>query len=564
MHPDFEIREVPLGARYKTMGMAFLSDGRLAIATSEFIGGGEVPDSGGADRKVLIISDPGGASPQVKEIANGWLQPSGLVAVDDTLYVSDRDGFYQIPDTDNPPDLASNRRKLVSWPDTSEWHIGKSWHQWVFTPVYWQGSFYAPYSGSIGRGGWSLAPPSTSYSGAFLKWGRTGRLEKIAGGLRSPNGCNIDPAGNMFVTDNQGSWLPSSTFMRIRPGVFYGHRQDPVRDSAGNVTKAFPPNWAESLPYERPTAWLDHGNVRSSPSQPVYVEKGTYAGDWLLGDVNNPGLVRIGLDEVDGTYNGCVFWFGDGFRGRAINRLAWGKDGALYAGTLMNLGNWPNGDPAPIFRIAPKTVAQPAFDMRSVRHLADGVEILFTQPVDPATVTVDNFPVAQWRYDRQEAYGLGKSEKETRNVSAVGLSEDRKRVHVVIDSLKDDYVAYFRLGPVKSAGGKPLWGNEAWLTLNRFSSRHWDPAVQATPASQAAPSLARHLRQHIGPAGLRIELDVKGRAEAILRSVDGRLAASAAGAGSFAIPTRGLPDGIYLLEVRHPQGRFARPIILGE
>jgi hypothetical protein len=563
MHPDFELKEVPLAVRYKTMGMGFLGDGRMAIATTEFMGLGDLPDSLRTDSKVLIISDPGGASPQAKEISNSWLQLSGLLVVDDTVYVSDRDGFYQIPDNGEPADLIGNRRKIASWPDTTEWHIGRYWHQWAFTPVYWQGSFYAPYSGSIGRGGWSLAPASTSYAGAFLKWGRDGKLEKIAGGLRSPNGCGLDPSGTMFVTDNQGSWLPSSTFMRIRPGVFYGHRQNPVRDEAGKITRTFPPNWAENLPYERPTAWLDHGNVRSSPSQPVYVEKGTYAGDWLLGDVNNPGLVRIGLDDVEGTYNGCVFWFGDGFKGRAINRLAWGKDGALYVGTIMAIGNWPSGASAPLYRIVPKTVAAPAFDMRSIRHLADGVEILFTQAVDPGTVTVGNFQVAQWHYERQEGYGLGKGEKETRTVSAVGLSDDGKRVHLVIDSLKDDYVAYFKLDQVKSAGGRPLWGNEAWLTLNRLSTRAWDRSQRITDADRSAPSLAGHVRRHMGPFGLRIDLDLRGRAEATLRSLDGRQSAAAAGEGSLELPTRGLPRGVYVLDIRHAAGRFMRPVTLG-
>ncbi len=564
MHPDFELKEVPLAIRYKTMGMGFLSDGRLAIATSEFIGGGEVPDSAGADRKVIIISNPGGASPTAKEISNSWLQPSGLLVVNDTIYVSDRDGFYQILDNESPPDLSKNRRKVVSWPDTSSWYSGKSWHQWVFTPVYWEGNFYAPYSGSIGAGGWSLVPPSTSYSGAFLKWGRTGKLEKYAGGLRSPNGCNLDPSGTMFVTDNQGSWLPSSTFMRIKPGVFYGHRQIPVWEEDGKPTRTFPPNWAEDLPYERPTAWLDHGNLRSSPSQPVYLDKGTYAGDWLLGDVNNPGLVRIALDDVEGTYNGCVFWFGDGFRSRAINRLAWGKDGALYIGTVMNLGNWPTGENAPIFRLAPKAVTAPAFDARAIRHLADGVEILLTQPADPATLTIANFPVVQWHYTREGAYGLGKGDKEKRTVTAVESSDDGKRIHVVIEGLKDDYVTYFDLDQVKSAAGKQLWSKEAWLTLNKLSARTWNPALPIAEKPSAAPSLAGHVRRHPVPTGLRIELDISGRADAILRTPDGRAVSSAAGERSFDLPARGLSRGIYLLEVRHPAGRYLRAIPLGE
>ena len=171
----------------------------------------------------------------------------------------------------------------------------------MFNPVHWQGFFYAPYSGSIVFGGPSNAKATSSYSGAFLKWDMTGRLDKFAGGWRSPNGCGISTKGDMMVTDNQGSWLPSSTINHVKQGRFYGHRQT-----------GFPPNWAESLPYDPPLAWLDHGTVRSSPGAPIYVDKGRYAGDWILGDTNGPGLQRISIDEVGGRQQGCIFWFSKG------------------------------------------------------------------------------------------------------------------------------------------------------------------------------------------------------------------------------------------------------------
>ena len=562
MHPDFDLKEVPLADKYKTMGMGFLSDGRMVLTTSEFIGGGEVPKTASIDHKVLIVTNPGSTTPTVKEVSNTWLQPVGLTIVNDKVYVSDRDGFYAINDIVAPADLTKNRTKIASWPDTTTWAHGYTWHQFVFDPVYWQGNFYAPYSGSIRPGGPSDSPASTSYSGSFLKWGLDGKLNKYAGGLRSPNGVNIGPNGDMFVADNQGSWLPSSTFAQMKPGKFYGHKQSPVRDSTGKITKDNGKNWAEDLPYERPTAWLDHGNLRSSPSQPIYMDKTIYEGDWLLGDVNNPGLVRIGLDDVEGTYNGTVFWFGKGFGNTAINRMAWGKDGALYVGSIMKIaGNWPGGDKTAIFRVTAKTAAT-VFDMKGIRHLADGVEITFTQPVDPASIAAANFPVQQWNYVRQEAYGKGKSTPVNITPSSTALSADGKRVHLILAGMKDDYVHYFKLGAVKSATGATLWNNEAWMTLNKLSTRAWNATVSISEKPKTVSSLDALVRQRVTGAGVELSFDLPGNVVASLRSLSGAQVRTGRGAGSLVLPTAGLSKGIYLLEVRQGAQKLVRTVSL--
>jgi hypothetical protein len=517
MHPDFDLREVPLPQTYNTLAIGFLSDGRMVLATAEDYGGGEVPPIS-PDTKLSIVSSPGSASAsgiKIKDIANNWHQIIGITLVNDTVYVSERDGFYQILDLENPGDLSANRKKIVSWPDENHWGPqGVNWHQWVFTPVYWKGYFYAPYSGSIVRsGGVADAPATTSYSGAFLKWDLTGKLEKVAGGLRSPNGCGLSPSGEMFVTDNQGSWLPSSTFMLIKPGKFYGYRQSPPQA----------PNWAEGLPYERPTAWLDHGNLRESPTQPVYVDKGRYQGDWIFGDVTSPGLVRVSLDLVDDTYNGSAFWFAKGTGSAAINRLAWGKDGALYIGTISTIGsNWPGGSKKPFYRMALKATSS-VFDMRTVRSLADGVEILFTEPVDANSIATGNFTVNQAQYVRQAGYGLGKSTPEKRTVSATELSTDGKRVHLVIAGLKEDFVTYIKTGNVKSVSGAALWNNEVWFTENKISTRTWNAQTTAIAISPKARRLESLVRTTPFPGALHLRIDATGGHSASLRTLNGAL-----------------------------------------
>ena len=257
-------------------------------------------------------------------------------------------------------------------------------------------------------------------------------------------------------------------------------------------------------------------------------------------------------------------WFGKGTKQIAINRLAAAKDGSFYMGTIETIGNWPPGTPAqPIYHVVPKD--NPAsFDMKAVRSLADGIELEFTEAVDPATATIGNIPVIQWTYVRQEGYGQGKSPTENRTVSAVEVSDDKKRVHLKIAGLKDNYVTYFKLGAVKSASGAALWNNEAWFTLNKISTRTWNSATVAIAAGpKAASALAGLVRTRLASAGLQVTLDAPGRAEATLRSLSGAALRAGSGEGEITLATEGLSKGVYLLDVRLGAEKTVRAVSIG-
>jgi hypothetical protein len=475
------------------------------------------------------------------------------------VYVSDRDGFYEIQQLSVPADLTLNRKLIVKWPVPgagfawSQW--GVQWHQYAFTPIYSKGFFYAPYSGSIGNGGPSDVAPTSAMTGAFLKWDLTGKLETFAGGLRSPNGANVDDAtGDMFVCDNQGSWFPSSTFQLMKQGKFYGHRQ----------SSPHPANWAESLPVELPTAWLPQIEVRASPSQPVVIPKGKYAGDWLLGDVNSPGLIRVALDKIGDIYNGSVFWFSKGTANAAINRLAFGPDGALYMGTLATIaGTWPSGSNTAMYRLEPKAAAT-AFEMKAIRSLADGLEIEFTQPFDKATILTTAFVTKQWQYIRQAGYGQGRQPDQALTVTAVETSTDNLRAHLKIAGLVKDRVIYIKHTGIKSASAQNPWNDESWFTLNSVSSRAWN-AVVATRDIVAKASR---------PAGdVSCKLDVKGMLSvtvaglggwnAVLVSPQGQVIAQHNGSGftQFQLAT-GSHAGLHLLRVQLKDGTVIRRVML--
>lgn len=558
VHPDFHLKELQMPSRYKTMGLAFLGDGTLVLAATEEIAEkiamGEVPKPDPKNKVFLVKGISTDTLPvRIREVAHSWKQVTGVTVVEDRIFVADRDGFYEVLQKEPADeDFGANRKLIVNWPDEGKWDFGPYWHHWAFTPLFRDGHFYAPYSGSIRVGGSNTAPTSR-FSGAMLKWDLSGNLEAFAGGLRAPNGAGLDPeSGDMFVTDNQGSWLPASTFLRIREGRFYGHRQSsPDLNPDGSVSAVHPPNFAESLPYDSPIAWLPHGEVRSSPSQPVRIGKGWFAGDWLVGDVNNPGLVRVSLDKVGEEYNGGVFRFSGGMGMAAVNRMIAGPDTGIIIGTLCRIGgNWPIGEKTPMYKLTAKDNPS-SFDFKAVRSVAGGLELEFTQPVHPDSLAPERFKIKTWEYIRDREYGKGKQAEETLRIASADASRDRKRLYLEIPGLLRDRVVHIKLAGLASSGGKPLWNDEAWFTLKALSGRAWNPDAGGARLAGPRPKAVGFKVFSPGPGVLEIAFAGQGRYTASLRNLAGALVDRRAGAGPARLrmgrPASG--PGVYILQV---------------
>ncbi len=556
VHPDYTLKEVPFPVKYKNMGLNFMKDGRMVLSVVDDIGEGWVPKAPTVGTKVMMVTGYDQDDPtklQIEEISNTFLQLAGATIANDKLYVADRDAFYEIPQLTKPTDVTNNKRLVVKWPDEKTWAFDFMTHQWVFTPIFNKGYFYAPYSGSIRPGGLSNVSATTQLSGAFLKWDLTGKLEAFAGGLREPNGANLDEStGEMFVTDNQGCWLPASTFSLVKQGKFYGHRQ----------TAPKLPNWAENLPYEPPVAWLPYHTVRTSPSQPVVIPKGKFTGDWLIGDITSPGLIRVALDKVNGIYNGAVFFFTQGMKDAALNRLAYGPDGSLYIASLETIaGGWPLGSNQGIYRLTANPTTT-AFEMRTVRSLADGLELEFTQPVDADKVVASAFKAVQWQYIRQEGYGVGKQPEQTLVVSGVDVSNDRMRVHLKIADLVIDRTINIKHTGLTSAGKAP-WNDESWFTLNSISTRAWDGVTGLEKGVVRNAVTGDALVHLVGPGLVSVKVEAVGNWNATLVSTNGAVVSRQSGKGTSQFQMGGAAhSGLHFLRVEMQDGTLVKKVLL--
>lgn len=418
-------------------GLTFLSDGRLAVCTWDQVGA----------VYILKKTGPGVEDYEVTRFAEGLGEPLGILEVDGEIYVTQKQEVTRLVDTDK--DGKADRFECVA----GGWPASHDYHEFSFNLVYKDGFFYVSTSVPL-RGGWTYYSPGTH--GAYPIDGVQGTVLQIdpkrgtwkvyAEGLRTPNGMGIGPFGQMYVCDNQGSWLPASRLNRVREGGFYGHQK------TANGTH----------PTDPPVVWFPHGEIGNSPSEPVLVPSGQFAGQLFIGDVTYGGIQRVFVEKVGDTYQGAVFQMTQGIEA-GVNRLAWGPDGALYVGGIGSNGNWNHQNHRyGLQRLVPNGIK--TFEMLRVEADPNGFLVTFTQPFDPATV--QDWEVMQYRYEPSEFYGGPKVDLQRLSATITAVSP--QSVRLTIPGLKEGHVVYLRAVGAKSSAGQDIWSTECWYTLNKL------------------------------------------------------------------------------------------------
>jgi len=109
----------------------------------------------------------------------------------------------------------------------------------------------------------------------------------------------------------------------------------------------------------------------------------------------------------------------------------------------------------------------PPFEIRSVRALANGLEVEFTRPLDPRVGwEPESYYLEQWPFDLSAAIRPHR-DGQVYAVRSASVSEDRRRVFLEIDSLRPSHVLYPRLlPPCLSEDGDLPWSTEVWYTLH--------------------------------------------------------------------------------------------------
>ena len=306
-----------------------------------------------------------------------------------------------------------------------------------------------------------------------------GKMIPTCSGLRSPGGIGMNAEGDMFYTDNQGTWNGSSSVKWLKPGSFQGN---PVGNKFHKLANLPAPPEVTSksrILTERtkfpdfipPAVILPPGLVGQSPTGIACDQSGGKFGPWAkqlyVGEQTHSQVQRVCLEKVKGLYQGAVFHFLESFEAGLIPVRMDQEKGILFVGG-SNRG-WASRGTKPFTFERVKWTGKTPFEMETNTAAHDGFDIHFTEPVDPATAgNPSSYSMDTFTYIYQADYGSPQVDATTPTVTAATVSPDKKSVHLKIDGLVRGHIHHLDAKGVKSASTQALWHPDAWYTLNEI------------------------------------------------------------------------------------------------
>jgi hypothetical protein len=439
-----ETIDTPRGVVFEVGGMGFWPDGSLVACTRR----GEIWRLKGKEwtRWACGLHEPLGLCPG--ETGEVW-----CVQRPELTHVKDTDG-------DGEADLY----ETVS----AGWGMSGHYHEFAFGPVRdKEGNFW----GTLNVDFWNAAVGGARapYRGWSFKVTPKGEFVPWSSGLRSPDGIGLSPDGELFVTDNQGDFLGTSPIHHITKGAFHGHpaglrwdksfEGDPFKTPMAELDKRRKP----------PAVLIPFGPMGHSPTEPVWDTTGgkfgPFEGHMFVGDQTQSNLVRVTLEKVGGEYQGACYPFRYGFVS-GLHRLAFAKDGSLWVGQTDRGWDAVGGKPWGLQRVV--WLGQVPFEIHTMSLVKDGFELTFTKPVDRETASrAASYSMQCYHYHYWQTYGSPQVANAPVRIDSVSVSEDGRKVTLVVPSLPTRKVYELHVKGVKGADGSELLHGAAYYTLNR-------------------------------------------------------------------------------------------------
>lgn len=501
LHPGYALTDLhSTEIRPQVADLDFLPDGRLVILCLK----PEGQNTSGKPRRAsqlwllsgLAASLDSGSTPLRVQVLDTLNEALGLEVVEGLIYVAEKDRLVEYSllapaKIESASDTNSVIKKEIALlPHDPDGPV--NFQEYAFGLVYRNGYFYTARGAAVAMGGGSFARnPDTlksPYTGGILRIRRAdGELKLLNGGLRSCNGLTFGPDSSLWVTDNQGSWLPSSKLIAIEPGRNYGYVNGP--------------NGYAEVPVSPPAVWLPYGEIARSPTHPVFLRHGRYQGQFLFGDISKGGIKRAFVEKVNGEWQGAAFSFSGGlFAG--VQKILEDAQGRLYVGGLGqgDYQNWGwNGRTFGLQRLEPKA-QDSTFEMLAVRARRDGLEIEFTRPLGKGSESALEWSFESAEMKSDETYSGGNMlNRAPLAVTAIRVSEDRHMLYFGLEGLRPQTVITLKAkSGVTSASGQILRCPAAWYTMNQLSeSEPLSPPASLRDGSQSHRAHSSNPNHHL-------------------------------------------------------------------
>jgi cytochrome c551/c552 len=183
--------------------------------------------------------------------------------------------------------------------------------------------------------------------------------------------------------------------------------------------------------------------------------------------------------------------------------MAFDKDGSMFVGET-NRGWGSAGDANQGLQRLVWNGKMP-FEMYTVKAMPDGFEIEFTMPVNRKSAEdLDSYKVNSYIYKHHPVYGSPPTNSQDLNIKGVKVSEDGKKVRLVIDGLRQYYVHKISLDGVRDANNSwSLVHPDAYYTLNNFpdGEKLKLSELKTTRSGTASAAKTEPAKEHVSPDG---------------------------------------------------------------
>lgn len=478
----YEIKTLPIPKEIylEVGGIATMPDGRIAVSTRR----GEI----------WIIENPYQKTSHqtyYRRFASGLHEVLGLAYKDGVFYCSQRGELTKISDTDRDG-VADLYEPIYTFDLSGNYHeytygpvIDKNGDMWVSLNLAWVG---------FGEGKFA------KWRGWFVKITPDGKLEPFAGGLRSPAGYSFNDEGDLFYGENQGDWVGSGRVTHLAKGDFAGNPgglkwakepNSPLKLSLEEIQDNGSPMFeaaAKNPKIKLPAVWFPHAIMGISTSDILQdTTKGKFSpfpGQYFVADQGQSKVMRMGLEKVNGVYQGFAINYREGFQS-GILRERFGLDGSMFVGMTSRGWGSTGKDEFGLQRLFWN--GNMPFEIDMIKAKSDGFEFSFTQPVDVNSVKkAASYAIRSYIYKYQHQYGSPIIELKDLKIKGVEVSADRKKVRISIDGIRQFFIHEFTLKGVLNEKGEPLLHETAYYTLNEIPK---GPALVA-----AAPQDEIHVK----------------------------------------------------------------------
>jgi len=425
----------PWNAWLRTAALDFFSDGRLAVSTY----GGDVYVVSGLDDRLDRI--------KWRRFATGLYEPLGLKIVDEVIYVTCRDRLVRLHDLNHDGEADFYENFYADLDVSSGYH---AYHFDLDTDR--AGNFYYAKTGRF---------TDFALPGALIKVSPDGKTGEIfCTGFRVPNGLGIGPEDAIYVSDNQGEWVPASKISLVQKDGFYG------------VSKAsvIPPTT-----FDKPILWMPQEFDNSSGGQ-LWVDDprwGPLSGRLLHTSFGKGRLCSVMTQEVEGVEQAAIVALPLKFAAGIQRARVGPHDGQVYVTGLTGWGHPQDASDGCLQRV--RYTGEKAYLLLDADVRPEGILLRFSCPLDRNVATnTASYQAQEWLYRWAPSYGSQhyspqNPEQEGQDVVTVAAAEISEKGRAVllkipnlhpVDQLQIDF-------QLQSADGVEL-KETVYLTIHRI------------------------------------------------------------------------------------------------